>query len=115
MVDQLQLSFLRKRRIPSDIAALCAWLRGRGLQRAAKIEEALGLNDRYIRDLAHQSQGEIISGQNGYKLTCQATGDEIIRCIRTLRSQADEMRQRSIDIERVHHQAPYQRGGAGSH
>jgi len=60
-------------------------------------------SDRKIRAIANASAGQIISGQNGYKLTRHATLEEIRRASTWLRHQADEMRQRAIDIDRVYH------------
>ena len=62
-----------------------------------------GFSDRKLRTLANASSGKIISGNRGYKLTRNATIQEIDECTSRLRSQADRMNQRVIEINRVYH------------
>ena len=78
-------------------------LRGQGWVPARKICLWLNLSDRTIRAYAEQSEGEIISGQNGYKLADEATIDEINHASNWLISQAKKMLGRGIAIKRKAH------------
>lgn len=73
------------------------FLKGRGWVRAGEI--SLLANDRYLRQLANQSEGKIISGQLGYKLTKEAEEVEILHSVNWLRSQALNMLIRARQIE----------------
>ncbi len=104
----------RKRDLACDLTQLTAWLRGREWQTAGEIEKALGFDDRYTRRLANGSRGDVISGQNGYRLTMEATLSEIEHARNSLLSQSDEMRRRAIEIDRVRHGRQV-RGDADAH
>ena len=56
---------------------------------------------REMRQAAEQSEGHIISGQRGYKLTRKATEGEARHAIAWLRSQARKTEKRAADIEAV--------------
>ncbi len=60
-----------------------------------------------MRALASESRGRILSGQQGYKLTVECTPDEVAHATAWLKSQADLMRQRSIDISNIFHKAAH--------
>jgi hypothetical protein len=53
---------------------------------------------RVLRALAEASNGEIISGQLGYKHNSHATPDERNRCVHSFRSQASKMLERAQSI-----------------
>lgn len=57
-----------------------------------------GLNDRVARAIAERSNGEILSGQTGYKLTAFATAAECRHAEAVLQSQARKMLARAIEI-----------------
>lgn len=76
-------------------------LRGLGWVRCARLEQVLGLNERQIRRLAELAGGRVISGQRGYRLTVEATGEECAHAERWLHSQARQMTARAIAIRRV--------------
>jgi hypothetical protein len=106
MTEQLQLGFRPTAPAvdPTDlerfIRTLCDapdWIKARDLTRV------LSFDDRYLRALASSSRGTIISGNRGYRLTRLATIQEIDRCTSTLRSQADAMTARALQIARVYH------------
>jgi len=80
-----------------------ASLHGRGWVSARTLCHELGTDDRTIREAAHQSNGEVVSGQKGYALTIQASLEDIHRSIAWLLSQSDRMRERAMAIERVRH------------
>lgn len=86
-----------------DVLALMLVLKERGWLTASKlIAEQPGVwTERSLRATAHASEGKIISGQNGYKLTANATSDEIDHCANWLTHQAREMTTRAIQIRRV--------------
>ena len=62
-------------------------------------ERIIGL-DRLLRIVAERSQGQIISGQKGYKLTKYATTEEIDHAERWLLSQASKMKARAVEIRK---------------
>jgi hypothetical protein len=59
--------------------------------------------DRKIRALAAASDGYIVSGQRGYKLTGEATIEEVQHAAAWLRTQATAMNARALAIDRVYH------------
>jgi len=60
-----------------------------------------GLDDRTCRAIAERSEGQVLSGQSGYKLTCYATAGETRHAEAALQSQARKMIQRAADIRRA--------------
>ena len=54
---------------------------------------------RVLRALAEASNGEIISGQLGYKHNSFATEEERARCVHSLESQARKMNERADSIK----------------
>lgn len=61
----------------------------------------VGITDRALRQIAEDSNGEIISGQLGYRLTKFATRKELNHAERWLLSQARHMQERVIQIRRA--------------
>ncbi|HUS37327.1 MAG TPA: hypothetical protein VM680_18415 [Verrucomicrobiae bacterium] len=61
-------------------------------------------NKRLLRDLASQSDGQIISGQRGYRHIRHATLEEIDHAANWLQHQAVEMDNRARAIRRRKHQ-----------
>jgi hypothetical protein len=91
---------------PSEVAALCSWLRGRGWKKAREIEAELGIDERKVRVLAEHSDGEILSGPGcpGYRLFDGETSlGDAERAARRLRSQGEKMISRSLTIARRMH------------
>lgn len=74
------------------------WLTARAIL-ATSCAEARSWNDRLLREFAHHSQGQIIAGQRGYKLTASATEDEAAHACAWLRHQAAKMSDRALAIE----------------
>jgi hypothetical protein len=72
--------------------------------RASELGRMLAMNDRTIRRLADLSDGRVISGQEGYKLTRHGTNAEIDHAEAWLLSQARKMtdRAREIRVARNH-------------
>lgn len=66
--------------------------------RAAELARMFTTTDRMIRRLADLSDGRVISGQNGYKLTRCATTEEIDHAEAWLLSQARKMTDRAREI-----------------
>ena len=60
-----------------------------------------GYSDRYLRALAHASEGRIIGGPLGYRLTKLATIEEVNRAIKSLESQARRMKLRADQVRAV--------------
>lgn len=83
------------------VGELLDYLSGRGWTSGRAIHEAKHWDERTIRLLAASSDGQIISGQQGYKLTRQATPDELHHATAWLESQAKQMSDRACSIRRV--------------
>jgi hypothetical protein len=69
----------------------------RGWVSARWLAHELGVDDRAIRAAAAASDGRIISGQQGYKLTRLATREELEAFVNPMQSQARKMQQRAVD------------------
>lgn len=68
--------------------------------KAGGLAVQLRISDRVLRKCADLSQGRVISGQEGYKLTRFATADEADHAERWLLSQARKMTERATEIRR---------------
>ncbi len=77
-------------------------LAGRGWVSAKVLAEWLDCDARTVRELASESGGEVISGFYGYRLTSEATSEEIRHAANRLRSQAAQMTERAAQIETTH-------------
>ncbi len=99
---QTQLPLDRPESKP-DPTPLIKCLRGRGWITARQLYRLLGFNDRKVRAIAAASEGQIISGQLGYKLTLEATLEEVQHAEAWLHSQSKQMDQRALEIRRVYH------------
>lgn len=92
----------------ADVDFLVGMLKGQGWMLAQEISTRIldktGVlwSDRRIRALASASRGRIIPGQRGYKLTLEASPEEI-NAVAWLKNQGEEMTQRYIDILKVWH------------
>ena len=89
-----------------ELNSVIAYMRGRGWASAQHIAIALGYppgesGKRVVRDIAARSRGEVIGGQDGYKLKREATPDERTHAANRLRSQARDMMARADEIEAV--------------
>ena len=89
---------------------LVALLKGRNWLTSRQIKQATHWDDRTIRQIAATSEGRILSGQKGYKLTREATPDERDHAVKWLRSQARKMIARSMQINRIHYAKESQPG-----
>jgi len=85
---------------PRDIVEMERLLANAGDWMRAKDFPAMW-NERSLRAAASESEGRIISGQRGYKLTRLATPDEKHRSVSWLRHQAQTMNKRAIEIDLV--------------
>lgn len=93
---------------PAEVLALESVLMGRGWMTAANVmiyaeSGRRKWTDRCLRAIAHASHGAIISGQKGYKLTREATLEEVQHSAAWLRNQAKSMLNRAVEIDRVYH------------
>jgi hypothetical protein len=82
------------------VAELLDMLNERGWTPGRQIHEVKGWDERTIRLLAAASDGQIISGQKGYKLTREATPEELRHATAWLESQANQMSNRARAIRR---------------
>jgi|SRR5581483_7517435 len=106
MTAQLDLQFNQSTGAPivtsSEVEWLINQLHGRGWRTAKDIGAKTENQKRSLRAIAEASEGEIISGQKGYKLTREASIEEIDETI-WLKRQGDKMRHRWLQIQRVRH------------
>jgi hypothetical protein len=58
-------------------------------------------NKRKLREIANQSEGQIASGQEGYKLVRDMTADEYNHFRNWMKRQADQMTARILRSDRV--------------
>jgi hypothetical protein len=103
---QLDLDFATRYKAGTGderVAELLDYLGGRGWISGRQIREAKHWDERIIRLLAASSDGAIISGQRGYKLTRQATPEEMRHATAWMESQAKQMAERACAIRRVWH------------
>lgn len=84
---------------------LVSALRGRGWVPARRLAILMGINDRQVRAYAEQAQGEILSGQQGYRLIEGANLDDVDHASAWLISQGKKMIRRALDIKRRAHRA----------
>lgn len=83
---------------------MIAALHGTGWRTARDLGARKESDKRVLRAIAEASEGQIISGQKGYKLTVEATPEEI-GATTWMKSQARKMWRRWIAIQRVAHRA----------
>lgn len=86
-----------------EITAMTLLLRGRGWVTRKLIERATGWDEKFIRDVAHASEGRIISGNKGYKLFAECTPEEFSAARGRLKSQVDRMNERIIAMDKMWH------------
>jgi len=86
-----------------EVNQLIGFLRGKGWVRRKLIEQFLEWDERFIRDVAHASSGQIIAGNLGYKLLIEATPEEFQRSRGRLKGQSDAMLQRIVEMDRAWH------------
>jgi hypothetical protein len=93
------------RNIEADLSTLLAYLRGRGWRTAKDIaaHPELQFSDRYTRTLAEHSAGAVIGGDQGYKLTQDATPEEINEWKGRYQGQIRRMTERLISTEKAWH------------
>lgn len=83
-----------------DVSRLKFRLSGQGWMTAKQLS-GYGYTDRELRHLASASNGDIISGQQGYRLTVEASVEEVDHAEKWLISQANAMRERAVEIRRA--------------
>lgn len=87
-----------------DVQRVTLYLSGREWVRAADLERELNLSDRELRAIAEMSNGDIISGQRGYRLFDRSTPiGEADHAASWLESQARKMILRASAIRRRIH------------
>lgn len=77
------------------------WHTARNFRTFGNVEIRIAGIDRTLRTIADRSEGQIISGQKGYKLTKFATTEEIDHAERWLLSQARKMTERAVEIRKA--------------
>lgn len=101
-----QLPLFRASGEDPRIAELMRHLDRRGWLTRRQIAQALEWDDRTIRSVVEASEGAILAGQRGYKLTRQATREEFDDSCRALRSQIEHNTIRLRNQQREFHRAP---------
>jgi hypothetical protein len=93
------------RNLVADLELLISYLRGRGWRTARDIaaHPELRFVDRYTRTLAEHSAGAIIGSDQGYKLTAEASPEELNEWKGRYQSQIRRMTERLISTERAWH------------
>lgn len=76
--------------LASDVEAFVEHLAGRGWILARLLLAELQVNRRHLRALAEASKGRVISGNQGYKLTAEASREELQQANQRLSSQAQK-------------------------
>jgi hypothetical protein len=97
MIAQLDLSFSKVQRntLDEDLARLIELLSWSSDWRTARqISRELDMSDRYIRELAEASEGQIIGTNLGYKLTARVTPEEFSEWSGRYNSQIKRMLER---------------------
>ena len=101
---QLDLFERRQRQLDEDVAILTSHLLLAGRwQSRDQLCKALGWTDRRIRSARKAALGVVIFGQNGFKHMRHATAEEADVCKKTLLSQAAEMQQGAMDVDKAYH------------
>jgi hypothetical protein len=92
--------FNRAPRVSAEaVADVMHWLaHAAGWTTAGGLRVLTNYSDREIRAIAAASRGRIISGQRGYRLTAEATIEEVNHAEAWLRSQAACMLKRAYEI-----------------
>jgi hypothetical protein len=106
--DQLPLDFERPPHqgpiVPTgEVDKLIEKLAGRGWMTAEQLGATTESQKRSLRAVGEESEGQIISGQKGYKLTIEATEAELNE-VDWWRSQGKKMVRRWAKTRRVWHQ-----------
>jgi hypothetical protein len=104
MRTELGLIIQKPEASPEEVAAMCAYLRGKGWLKATAIEAATKVDDRKMRVIAEHSDGWIISGQKGYRFFDRSTPiEEADRAASWLEAQGNKMIRRGFAIRRIIH------------
>ena len=85
----------------SDTDRLLAALQGRGWVLRSELARELGLSIRAVRIAANEAQGAILAGNEGLKLTLEASQDELEECVGRFRSQVSAMTERIVKTREV--------------
>ena len=95
--------FKKDRNTDADFTRLSNYLERRGWRTAREIEQVLGFTDRYTRILAAESKGKVIGSSCGYKLTSEATPEEMNEYRGRQQAQIKATAERLAMTERVWH------------
>ena len=86
---------------PLTLKRLQRTLEGRGWVTRAVLAAELGVSVRVLRDAASESGGAVLSGNEGMKLTSEATQEEVEDCCGRFRSQVSAMTKRIVETQAV--------------
>lgn len=109
MIEQLELTAYRPHIEADEVSRLVDLLHAAGTWMTAHdILEQLGLPvtesaKRHLRELAEHSQGEIVSGNSGYKHNRHITPEELDEFWGRMVSQGKKMIARALLVKRKHH------------
>lgn len=80
---------------------LISALANRDWTKREQLARMLGCSVRAVRDAASESRGHILSGNEGLKLTREASAEEVAECLGRFTSQIHEMSRRVVEIRAV--------------
>lgn len=84
-----------------DVAGLMERLRGKNWQTAASLGATSDQAKRRLRAICRASQGHIISGQKGYRLTVEVSPSEYASSRGLLQSFADQLQEHVRQLDAV--------------
>jgi len=99
-----QLGLFQTPKTDPKVSQLLRFLRNRDWLTRKQLEQALKWDHRTIRSVVEASEGQILSGQKGYKLTVQSTREEFEESCGQLRSQIKTNTTRLHNQQRIFHQ-----------
>jgi hypothetical protein len=92
---------------PAELGEFLTWLTGRGWIKSRDIAAVVPeWNARKVRELAEMSEGQIVSGQQGYKLTLECTPEEWRAFDDHMASRCRHITNRRVHAAKVWHAAP---------
>lgn len=86
-----------------QVAELVAALAGQGWRFRRDLQRELGWSERKVRDVAEHSDGQIIGSDRGYKLTADATPEDMNAYVGRQRAQITRTQERLMRTEKVWH------------
>lgn len=77
-----------------DVENFVLLLAGRGWVHSRILRQELNVSRRHVCALAESSEGRVLSGNQGYRLTAEATKEELEKCVNKQLAQARQTQKR---------------------